>query len=109
MGMKAKLFPFDFASVALQFHALGGGPRGNCVAHEWGTFMKQVVRYSDGDDKARPRGVEETRRLGPGRFVEATTRRLMGKIPSREFGSLSWELLQEATKPEAKEKAVALR
>ena len=77
-------------------------------AMEW-DLMKQVVRYSDGDDKTRARAVEETRRLGLGRFMEPTTRRLMGKMPGREFGSLSWELLQKASKPVAQEKTVALK
>ncbi|HEY2952175.1 MAG TPA: hypothetical protein VGK40_06320 [Verrucomicrobiae bacterium] len=71
--------------------------------------MNEVVRYSDGDDKTRARAVEATRNLGLGRFMEPTTRRLMAKMPRREFRSLSWELLQEASKPAAKEKAVARR
>ena len=77
-------------------------------AMEW-ELMKQVVRFSDGDERVRARAVEDARGLGLGRFMEPTTRRLMAKMPSREFSALSWELLQEASKPATKEKAVALK
>jgi len=44
--MKTKLFPVVLVTVALQLHALGGEPRENYVAHEWGTFTS--VQGADG-------------------------------------------------------------
>jgi hypothetical protein len=75
-------------------------------AMEW-DLMKQIVRFSESEDQGR--AVEGTRRLGLGRFLEPATRRLMAKMPSREFSTLSWELLQEASRPVTKENAVVLK
>ena len=75
---------------------------------EW-NLLKQVVRYADADAVTRARIIDDTRKLGYGRFMEPTTRRLMPKVPGREFTKLSWELLQAASKPAPKEKVVAAK
>ena len=49
--------------------------------------------------RSRARAIEDARTLGLGRFLEPTTRRLMSKMPGREFSRVSWELLQAASKP----------
>lgn len=75
---------------------------------EW-NLLKQVVRFADADEAARARIIDDTRKLGYGRFMEPTTRRLMAKVPGREFSKLSWELLEAASKPAPKEKVVAAK
>jgi len=75
---------------------------------EW-NLLKQVVRFADADASTRARVIEDTRNLGYGRFLEPTTRRLMPKVPGREFSRLSWELLEAASKPTPKEKVVAAK
>ncbi|HEU0009297.1 MAG TPA: hypothetical protein VFT34_05705 [Verrucomicrobiae bacterium] len=75
---------------------------------EW-NLLKQVVRFADADAATRARIIDETRKLGYGRFMEPTTRRLMPKVPGREFSKLSWELLEAASKPAPKEKVVAAK
>ncbi|MBI3874976.1 MAG: hypothetical protein HY300_03235, partial [Verrucomicrobia bacterium] len=75
---------------------------------EW-SLLKQVVHYSEADDATRPQVVADTRALGLGRFLEPTTRRLMGKVPGRDFSTLAWELMQAASKPAPAEKSVALK
>ncbi len=67
---------------------------------EW-ELLKQVVRYSDTDASKRPQVVAATRDLGLGRFLEPTTRRLMDKVPDRQFNQLAWELMEKASKPAA--------
>ena len=64
---------------------------------EW-ELLKQVVRFTELDERSRARAVDETRQLGLGRFLEPTTRRLAGKISTREFSLVSWELLQAVSK-----------
>jgi hypothetical protein len=75
---------------------------------EW-ELMKQVVRYSDGDESVRARAIEDTRSLGLGRFLEPATRRLNGKMPGREFSQVSWELLSAASKPAPEAKKLAVK
>jgi hypothetical protein len=75
---------------------------------EW-NLLKQVVRFADADAATRARIIDDTRNLGYGRFMEPTTRRLMPKVPGREFSRLSWELLEAASKPAPKEKVVAAK
>ena len=75
---------------------------------EW-ELMKQIVHYSEADDAGRQQVVEHTRQLGLGRFAEATTRRLMGKVSDREFNRLSRELLEAAAKPQLRGKSLALK
>ena len=67
-------------------------------AMEW-ELMKQIVRFADPEERTRARAIEDARTLGLGRFLEPTTRRLMSKMPGREFSRVSWELLQAASKP----------
>ncbi len=66
-------------------------------AMEW-ELLKQVVRFADGDETDRVQAVDEARKLGLGRFLEPTTRRLAAKLPTREFSKVSWDLLQAASK-----------
>jgi len=75
---------------------------------EW-NLLKQVVRFADADAATRARIIDDTRKLGYGRFMEPTSRRLMPKVPGREFSRLSWELLEAASKPAPKEKVVAAK
>jgi hypothetical protein len=65
---------------------------------EW-ELMKQIVHYLEGDASARARAVEGIRGLGLGRFLEPATRRLLAKLPNREFNQKSHELLQAVAKP----------
>lgn len=65
---------------------------------EW-ELLKLIVRYTEADEAARPQIVENVRKLGLGRFAEATTRRLMSKLPIRQFSQISWELLETSAKP----------
>jgi hypothetical protein len=73
---------------------------------EW-DLMKQIARYSDADGAAREQIIEDTRKLGLGRFAEATTRRLVSKISHREFNRLSWELLEAVSKRQPQPKVLA--
>ncbi len=75
---------------------------------EW-NLLKQVVRFADADAATRARIIDDTRKLGYGRFMEPTSRRLMPKVPGREFSRLSWELLEAASKPAPNEKVVAAK
>jgi hypothetical protein len=75
---------------------------------EW-NLLKQVVRYADADESARARIIDDTRKLGYGRFMEPTTRRLMPNVPGREFRTLSWELLEAASKPAPAAKHLAAK
>jgi hypothetical protein len=69
-------------------------------------LLTQVERYMAADEAQRPQIAAEARALGLGRFIEPTLRRLfIGAERSKEFSSLSWELLSAATF--AKEKPVA--
>lgn len=77
-------------------------------AMEW-ELMKQVVRFSEGDQTHRARAVEATRQLGLGRFLEPATSRLIAKLPSREFGQYSRELMHEAAKPTADGRKLAAK
>lgn len=65
---------------------------------EW-ELLKLIVRYAEADEAIRPQIIENVRQLGLGRFAEATTRRLLSKLPSRQFSQISWELLEASTKP----------
>jgi hypothetical protein len=67
---------------------------------EW-ELLKQVVRYSDASEAGRPQAVAAARELGLGRFLEPVTRRLMGKVPDRQFNTLAWELMGKASQPAA--------
>jgi len=61
-------------------------------------LLTQVERYIFADETQRPQIAIEARGLGLGRFMEPTLRRLfIGRERSKEFSSLSWELLAAAT------------
>lgn len=79
-------------------------------AMEW-NLMKLVSRYTEagGDDDARARVIEHTRALGLGRFLEPATRRLIAKMPTREFSKVSHELLMAASKPAPTSKPLAAK
>jgi hypothetical protein len=38
------------------------------------------------------------RKLGLGRFVEPATRKILGRLPAKEFSRAAWNLAQEASK-----------
>ena len=62
------------------------------------TLLTQVERYMAAGEAERPAIAAETRALGMGRFMEPTLRRLfVGAERSKEFSTLSWELLASAT------------
>jgi hypothetical protein len=75
---------------------------------EW-ELMKQVVRFTDKDEKIRVRAIEDARNLGLGRFLEPATRRLNGKMSSREFSEVSWELVNAVSKPALEPKKLAVK
>jgi len=75
---------------------------------EW-ELMKQVVRFTDLDETIRARAIEDTRQLGLGRFMDAVTRRLAGKMPSHEFSQVSWDLFNAASKPAPEPKKLAVK
>ncbi len=77
-------------------------------AMEW-ELMKQVVRFTDRDENIRAHAVEGTRNLGLGRFLEPATRLLNGKMSSREFSQVSWELVNAASKPGPEPKKLAVK
>lgn len=77
-------------------------------AMEW-ELLKQIVRYSEGDTAVRDQVVQDTRKLGLGRFAEPATRRLMSKLSSPEFNRVSGQLLEAASKPEKAAKTLAQR
>lgn len=61
-------------------------------------LLAQVERYMAADETQRPQVAAEARSLGLGRFMEPTLRRLfIGIERSKDFSSLSWELLASAT------------
>ena len=71
-------------------------------------LRNQVTIYSDGDDDVKLQVVNDVRALGLGRFIEAATRRMLGKNPNQKFAQAAWKLAQEASKSvEGKTKAVA--
>jgi hypothetical protein len=68
-------------------------------------LMREMMRFTEGDEKGRATAIENTRKLGLGRFAEAAMRRILAGAPkSAEFNNRSWELLaaasQSAPKPE---------
>jgi hypothetical protein len=77
-------------------------------AMEW-ELMKQVVRFTDKDENIRVHAVEDARNLGLGRFLEPATRRLNGKMSSREFSEVSWELVNAVSKPAPELKKLAVK
>jgi hypothetical protein len=75
-------------------------------AMEW-NLLKQIVRYSEADTATREHVVQETRKLGLGRFTEPATRRLMTRLSSVEFNNFASQLLQAASKAEKPAKTLA--
>ena len=75
---------------------------------EW-ALMKQVVRYSDRDERTRASAVTGARAIGLGRFLEPATRRLMAKMPSAEFAQAASGLLMAAGKPSGEAKPLAAK
>lgn len=65
---------------------------------EW-EWLKQVVRFTDGDTQSRARAVQDARALGLGRFLPPTVKRLSSRITSPEFQNTSWQLLQAVSAP----------
>jgi hypothetical protein len=77
-------------------------------AMEW-ELLKQIARYTQADPAAREQVVQDTRKLGLGRFAEPTMRRLTSKLSSREFNRFSSELLEASFKLQQPAKTLAQR
>ena len=75
---------------------------------EW-QLMKEIVRFSERDDRLRAQAVANTRNIGLGRFLEPAARRLMAKMSSPQFSQVSWELIQAASLAVSEGKRVAAR
>ncbi len=60
---------------------------------EW-ELMKQITRYSEGDSQIKEQAVTNTVDLGLGRFTEAAIRRLVSRMPSRDFSRTAWNFLE---------------
>jgi hypothetical protein len=62
-------------------------------------LLREMIQFNEGDETARAIAVENTRKLGLGRFTETTMRRILAGAPkSAEFSNRSWELLSAASK-----------
>lgn len=67
------------------------------------SLLRQMLRYSDGDEVARNEAVKSVRALALGRFAEPAVRRVLAVVPpNREFSNRAWELLENVSKPEPK-------
>jgi hypothetical protein len=63
----------------------------------------QVERFAAGSDENRTAAIADTRRLGLGRFADATLRRIISTSKrSREFTNASWELLSASAQTAAR-------
>jgi hypothetical protein len=65
---------------------------------EW-ELLKQIVKFSETGSATREQAVAEARKLGLGRFTEPAVRRVLGRMPSREFRQAAHDLLSELSKP----------
>jgi hypothetical protein len=64
------------------------------------TFATEIERFANGDEAAQKIAVENTRRLGLGRFGEPTLQRVLSSAKrSEEFKLASGKLLSLASKP----------
>jgi hypothetical protein len=75
---------------------------------EW-KLMKEVARYSDTDPITRQQAIANVQALGLGRFTEPAIRRLIGKMPNREFGQTAWNLLRDSTPKPAEQKLALVK
>jgi len=73
---------------------------------EW-ELMKQVAQYSQDSSQAKEQAIAGARATGLGRFTEPTIRRLVGKMPSREFSRTAWNFLEAVGKPADRKLALA--
>lgn len=73
---------------------------------EW-KLLKQIVRFSENNPDLKARIVEDTRRLGSGRFLEPTVRRVLGPSPNLEFSQSAWKILELVSKPAGSPAALA--
>lgn len=72
-------------------------------------LLRQMLRYSDGDEAIRNDAVKTVRALGLGRFAEPAVRRVVAAVPpNREFSNHAWELLTAVSKSEPKAKVAAV-
>lgn len=63
-------------------------------------LLRQLLRYSDGNEGERAAAVEEARALDLGRFAEPAVRRLLASVPpNRTFSNRAWELLEALSFP----------
>jgi hypothetical protein len=73
---------------------------------EW-ELMKQITRYGENDSRSREEAVVNARAIGLGRFAEAAVRRMVNRLPNREFSQTAWSLLTEMGKGQDKKLALA--
>jgi hypothetical protein len=73
---------------------------------EW-ELMKQITRYGENDARIREEAVVNARAIGLGRFAEAAVRRMVNRLPNREFSQTAWSLLTEMGKGQDKKLALA--
>jgi hypothetical protein len=71
-------------------------------------LLREMVRFTDGGEAQKRQAVENTLKLGLGRFAEPVMRRLLASGPkTREFSNKSWDLLVEVWRAESKSKRLA--
>jgi len=75
-------------------------------AMEW-DLMKQITRYGESDSTAKQQAVASAQAIGLGRFAEAVVRKLVNRLPNREFSQTAWNLLNEMGKAPDKKLALA--
>lgn len=75
-------------------------------AMEW-DLMKQITRYGENDSTAKQQAIANARAIGLGRFAEAVVRKLVNRLPNREFSQTAWNLLNEMGKASDKKLALA--
>jgi hypothetical protein len=61
---------------------------------EW-ELTKQIARYSTGDPMQRQEAVRGAQAIALGRFLEPATRKVLGRLPAREFSDAAWNLARE--------------
>lgn len=63
-------------------------------------LLRQLLRYSDGDEAVRAEAVQSVRSLGLGRFAEVAVRHVVSSVPPNpQFSNHAWALLETLSKP----------
>ena len=64
-------------------------------------LLRHMIDFVNGDESTRKLAIEGTRKLGLGRFAEATVRHVLAGTPkTKEFNERSWELVSAASRPQ---------